>query len=98
MLSSKGGELTQNTVGLSLGTVGIAATVGLRVCVHWRTSKTLLSILRLVSSLLGGGAATRTHEHMSKAKQARDVPYQTNDGKWAIAWTIPHRKEKVQKP
>lgn len=88
----------ENTVGLVLGAVGIAATVGLGVYVHWRTSKTLLAIFWLISSLPGGSAATRIYEDIRKAKEVRGVPYQTEDGKWAIAWSIPPYKEKAPKP
>jgi len=88
----------ENIVGPILGAVGIAATVGLGVYVHWRTSKTLLAIFWLVSSLPGGDAATRIYEDIRKAKQVRGIPYQTKDGRWAIAWSMPAYKEKPPKP
>lgn len=88
----------ENIVGLILGAVGIAATVGLGVYVHWRTSKTLLAIFWLVSSLPGGEVATKIYEDIRKTKQVRGIPYRTKDGKWAIAWSMPAYKAKPPKP
>lgn len=87
-----------NIVGLIVGGVGIAATMGLGVYVHWRTSKMLLAIFWLVSSLPGGDAATRIYEDIRKTKQIRGIPYRTKDGKWAIAWSMPPYREKAPKP
>lgn len=88
----------ENIVGLIVGAVGIAAIVGLGAYVHWRTNKTSLAIFWLVSSLPGGNAATRIYEDIRKTKQVRGIPYRTEDGKRAIAWSIPPYKEKALKP
>lgn len=88
----------ENTVGLTLGAVGIAVTLGLGVYIHWRTSKTLLAIFWLVSSLPGGDVAARIYEDIRKTKQVRGIPYRTKNDTWAIAWSMPPYKEKAPKP
>jgi hypothetical protein len=88
----------ENIAGPILGAVGIAATMGLGVYVHWRKGKTLLAIFWLISSLPGGDTATEIYEDIRKTKQVRDIPYRTKDGKWAIAWSISPHKDKAPKP
>ena len=81
-----------------MGILGIVATVLLGWFVYWRTNKALIATFMLVSALPGGDAATRIYEDMRKSKQVRGVPYQTKDGKWAVAWKIPPYKEETPKP
>jgi hypothetical protein len=81
-----------------IGIVGIIVTVLLGLYVHWRTNRTLLAVFWLVSSLPGGDVAARIYEDIRKSKEVRGVPYQTKDGKWAVAWKIPPYREKPPNP
>lgn len=81
-----------------IGIFGIVAAVLVGLYFHWRMSKVLLAIFWLVSSLPGGDAATRIYEDIRKSKEIRGIPYQTKDGKWAIAWKLPPYREKPPMP
>jgi hypothetical protein len=81
-----------------LGVLGIAATVSLALFVQWKTNKAFKALFKLICALPGGDAAQRIYDDMLRSGQVRGLPYQTKDGKWAVAWKIPAYKGKTPEP
>ena len=81
-----------------LGVLGIAATVSLALFVQWKTNKAFKALFKLICALPGGDAAQRIYNDMLRSGQVRGLPYQTKDGKWAVAWKIPPYSEKSPEP
>ena len=78
-----------------VGVVGIVVTVLLGLFIQWKTNKAFKALFKLICALPGGDAAKRIYDDMLKSGQVRGLPYQTEDGKWAVAWKIPPYKEKT---